>query len=58
MGISLMKYIHNKRLLLAQERIRAGGKPTEVYALCGYKDYATFFRAYTKYFDKNPSDEV
>ena len=58
MGISLMKYIHNKRLLLAQERIRAGGKPTEVYALCGYKDYATFFRAYTKYFGKNPSDEA
>ena len=56
MGISLMKYIRNKRLLLAQEIIRSGKKPTEVYSLCGYKDYATFFRAYTKYFGKKPSD--
>ena len=58
MGISLMKYIRNKRLLLAQEIIRSGKKPTEVYSLCGYKDYATFFRAYTKYFGKKPSDDA
>lgn len=57
MGISLMKYVKNKRLLLAQELLRSGKKPTEIYTLCGYKDYATFFRAYVAYFGRSPRDK-
>ena len=55
MGISLMKYIRNKRLLLAQTLLQTGKKPTEIYESCGFQDYATFFRAYVKFFGYSPS---
>ena len=51
------KYITDKRLLAAQRQILAGGKPTEVYKVCGFRDYTTFFRSYTAYFGHNPSME-
>lgn len=57
MGISPMKYIKNKRLLLAQSLLKEGRKPTEIFTLCGYKDYPTFFRAYRSHFKKAPSDK-
>ncbi len=57
MGISLMKYIRNKRLLLAQTLLHSGKKPTEIYESCGFQDYATFFRAYVNCFGNPPSKE-
>ena len=51
------KYITEKRLLAAQRQICAGNKPTEIYKLCGFRDYTTFFRSYTAYFGHNPSQE-
>lgn len=51
------KYITDKRLLAAQRQILAGGKPTEVYKACGFRDYTTFFRSYTAYLGHNPSQE-
>jgi AraC-like DNA-binding protein len=55
-GTSVGGYIAVKRLLTARELLLQGGKPTEVYGLCGYHDYSTFFRAYTKYFGHSPRD--
>ena len=52
------KYITDKRLLAAQRQILAGGKPTEVYKACGFRDYTTFFRSYSAYFGHSPSQEV
>lgn len=57
MGISLMKYVRNKRLMLAQTLLRFGKKPTEIFEQCGFQDYATFFRAYVNCFGKTPSKE-
>lgn len=51
------KYITDKRLLAAQQQIRGGDKPTEVYQVCGFRDYTTFFRSYTAYFGHTPSQE-
>ncbi|MBR6633263.1 MAG: helix-turn-helix transcriptional regulator [Clostridia bacterium] len=51
------KYITSKRLFEAQRMIRAGGAPTEIYAECGFEDYATFYRNYKSFFGHTPSKE-
>lgn len=57
LGISPMRYITDKRLLLAQSRLRLGEKPTQVYRMCGFGDYSSFYRAYRTYFGIAPADE-
>lgn len=52
------KYITLKRLLLAQKKIRAFEKPTDIYCECGFSDYTAFFRAYKKHFGYPPSKEL
>lgn len=56
-GTSVGKYITAKRLIAAQNLLRQGKKPTEVYAACGYQDYSTFYRAYLQYFGYSPKDK-
>ena len=51
------KYITQKRLMLAQKKIRRGGKPTVIFAECGFEDYATFFRNYKKHFGYSPAEQ-
>ena len=58
MQITPKKYIISKRLSLAQQAIRSGAKPTEVYLQYGFNNYATFFRDYKRYFGHCPSDEA
>ena len=55
-GTSVGKYIAAKRLILAQNMLKQGRKPTEIYAICGYQDYSTFYRAYLQYFQCSPKD--
>lgn len=55
MGISLMKYIRQKRLLLAYSLLRKGEKPLTVAAMCGFREYTTFYKAYTGHFGFPPS---
>lgn len=54
MGIGIYQYIQKKRLLIARELITQGQKPTEVYAACGFGDYAAFFRAFRKVYGLSP----
>ena len=56
-GTSVGKYISIKRLILARQKILQGQKPTEVYDSCGYQDYSTFYRAYTRFFGHSPKQE-
>lgn len=56
-GTSVGKYITAKRLIAAQNLLRQGKKPTEVYGACGYQDYSTFYRAYVQYFGYSPKDQ-
>jgi len=58
MHISPKKFILQKRLSTAQQAIRAGAKPTNVYQMCGFSEYSTFYRAYKAYFGHKPSDEA
>jgi AraC-like DNA-binding protein len=54
MGIGIMEYVRNKKVLLAHSKIKDGAKPTEVYLNCGFSNYPTFYRAYTAYFGYSP----
>lgn len=54
MGIGIYQYIQKKRLLIARQLMTQGQKPVEVYALCGFGDYAAFFRAFRKVYGLSP----
>lgn len=54
-GISLHRYITQKRMIYARECIDAGKKPTKIFADCGYKDYSSFYKAYCDFFSMSPS---
>ena len=49
------RYIMEKRLLLAQQMLSRGARPTEVCEHCGFCDYTTFYRNYTAFFGHAPS---
>ena len=51
------KYLTEKRLLHAQNRLKKGARPTDVAAACGFDDYTTFYRNYIDHFGKPPSQE-
>lgn len=55
LGVSVYKYITEKRLIHAHNLIREGYPPTKIFLECGYRDYATFWRAYVKMFGTPPS---
>lgn len=55
--ISPKKYITNKRLLRAQNLLRAGEKPTAVYLDCGFDNYTSFYKQYVSEFGYPPSQE-
>ncbi len=56
-GIPPMKYILEKRLVLAQSRIQLGEKPTLVATACGFNEYSAFFRNYKKRFGHPPKSK-
>lgn len=58
LGISLYKYIIEKRLIYAHKRIAQQEKPTKIYMECGYNDYPTFYKAYVKMFGCAPSENL
>ena len=55
MGISLHRYVTQKRLIEAEKMITRGKDPTKIYALFGYSDYSSFYKAYRKFFGYSPS---
>lgn len=57
-GTGICQYIQKKRLLIARQLMAEGQKPVEVYALCGFGDYAAFFRAFRKVYGLSPREFV
>ncbi len=55
--MSPKKYINSKRLAKARNLLRTGIIPTEAYHMCGFSDYATFYRNYVSNFGYPPSLE-
>ncbi len=57
-GTTVGKYINTKRLVAAQQLIKDGTPPTEVYGQCGFSDYSSFYRAYIKHFGRSPKEDL
>ncbi len=57
MKISPKKYITSKRLLAAQQLLRAGERATSVYLRCGFSTYPAFYKRYVEFFGYAPSEE-
>lgn len=57
-GTSVGKYINVKRLLACHQLIQEGEKPSKVYSAYGYRDYSTFYRAYTRQFGQSPGSKT
>lgn len=57
MGISLHKYVTQKRIALATSMILDGKSPTKIYADCGFGDYSSFYKAYVRLTGRPPSSK-
>jgi AraC-like DNA-binding protein len=55
-GISILKYINKKRLMLAKELIRQGETFINIAHKCGFQDYTSFFRAFKKEYNLTPGE--
>lgn len=55
-GTSVYRYIQKKRLLIARQLLAQGKKPNQIYADCGFKDYAGFYRAFKNEYGMAPRE--
>lgn len=55
-GTSVYRYIQKKRLLIARQLLAQGSRPNEVYARCGFSDYAGFYRAFRAEYAISPRE--
>ncbi len=55
-GISIKKYIMQKRMTAAYSAIKEGMQAKEAAFLCGYGNYSAFYRCFTEYFGYPPSE--
>lgn len=53
--ISVHKYILEKRLVLANKKIKNSINPTQAALECGFRDYSGFYKQYKKMFGMSPS---
>ena len=53
-GAAPWEYITKKRLTAAKEKISNGVSAQNAAESCGFNDYSTFYRAYTKHFAVSP----
>jgi len=54
LGVSIHKYITEKRMIYARKLIYSGENPTNIFEKCGFSDYSTFYKAYKKMFSVSP----
>ena len=57
LGISVHRYVTQRRLIYGKNLILAGNKPSKIYSDCGYQDYSSFYKAYLMFFGYPPSLE-
>ena len=55
-GVQFQKYVAQKRLTLAKKLLISGEKPTNIYTYCGFKNYASFFRAFKQMYGISPKE--
>ncbi len=55
-GTGVYRYIQKKRLQIARHLLSQGRKPNEVASLCGFPDYAGFYRAFKAEYGSSPRE--
>lgn len=55
-GMSLHQYILKKRLEACRGRLAEETPISQVYTLCGFRDYSSFFRAFRKEYGMSPKE--
>lgn len=55
-GTSVYRYIIQKRLIMAKQKMLSGMSPTDVYCSCGFGDYANFYRAFRSEYGISPKE--
>lgn len=55
-GVSVKKYITEKRMNEIRALLKTGRKPMELSQEYGFFNYSTFYRSYCKYFGSSPSE--
>jgi len=53
-GISIYRYITQKRLANAKQFMRDGMPPSQVFQKCGFSDYSNFYRAFKQEYGISP----
>ena len=57
-GTSVYRYVIFRRLLQARDLMTAGVNPGQVYQICGFGDYANFYRAFKAEYGISPREFV
>ena len=57
LGISVMQYVNNKKILYCQELIRTGITPTKAAEMCAFNNYSTFYRQYKHFIGTAPKTD-
>lgn len=55
-GTGVYRYIQKKRLQIARRLLSQGEKPSNVSSLCGFPDYAGFYRAFRGEYGTSPRE--
>lgn len=55
-GSSLYHYIVLKRLSMAKQLLISDQPASEVYSVCGFRDYSVFYKAFKAEYNQSPSD--
>ncbi len=55
--VKISDYTRHKQLLLARKYIRNGELPMQIFDKCGFTDYSSFSRAYSRSFGYSPSND-
>lgn len=55
LGLSVYRYLCEKRLSAVRQKVQQGMSLTDAAARCGFKDYSGFFRLYKSRFGQSPS---
>ena len=58
MQISLKQYILQKKMMYAKSLLEKGTAPGTAAALCGYKNYASFYKIFLKVTGQAPGQVV
>lgn len=57
-GISIIQYITNKRILLADEHMSNGMSASEACYRSGFSNYSNFYKSYTKVMGHSPTGKI